>query len=251
MSILLIIALTIFCSCFARFPQEKITATDFVSTLLQMMVIVMPGAWMAKSGIEVLFLAVGILVCSTYLLGGVEDKKKRRIFLAVGVTAAAIYWCVVICVGGKKASVAPASGINEKLAAELISYGNKILDNHKKDSSWQEFLEQNKSILRSDQPTQNKSQAPDKADLANQPDSPVAGKEGASTPGETSASGSKDSIKQMAVYIDKTVKKVDEYLSETPEATQKRAKLQSKLKKVGNFLKKIKKPETDQVDIEK
>ena len=230
---------------FFHYSKGKTTATEFVFDLLLIMVIAVPVAWMVKSGMDVLLLAVGILVCSTYLLGGIEDKKKRRIFLAVGVTAAAIYWCVVICVGGKKASVAPARGINEKLAAELRSYGNKILDNHKKDSSWQEFLEQNKSILRSDQPTQNKSQAPDKADLANQPDSPVAGKEGASTPGETSASGSKDSIKQMAVYIDKTVKKVDEYLSETPEATQKLAKLQNKLKKVGNFLKKIKNPENN------
>ena len=140
MMLLVIFAFTYFCYWCSRSPKEKTTATEFVFYLLLIMVIAVPVAWMLKSGMDILCLAVGILVCSTYLLGGIEDKKKRMIFLAVGLTVATIYWCVVICVCvyGKKDSAAPADRITAKLAAAFESYGNKIVNKYQQDSSWQE-----------------------------------------------------------------------------------------------------------------
>ena len=50
---------------------------------------------------------------------------------------------------------------------------------------------------------------------------------------------------QIAIYSEKVTNKADEYLSETPEAAQKRATLQNKLKKANNFLKNVQKLTND------
>ena len=68
----------------------------------------------------------------------------------------------------------------------------------------------------------------------------------AKTPGEPVEESLKDKVANKAgVYSGKFANKADEYLSETPEAAQKRTQLQNKLKKANSFLKNVQKLTND------
>ena len=71
-------------------------------------------------------------------------------------------------------------------------------------------------------------------------------KNAAETPGEPVEESLKDKLVNKAgTYSGKFAGKADEYLSETPEAAQKRATLQNKLKKANSFLKNVQKLTND------
>lgn len=71
-------------------------------------------------------------------------------------------------------------------------------------------------------------------------------KNAAETPGEPVEASLKDKVANKAgVYSGKFANKADEYLGETPEAAQKRATLQNKLKKANSFLKNVQKLTND------
>lgn len=100
---------------------------------------------------------------------------------------------------------------------------SEVYESAQKDISWEKFVNDNKSTLKNEASTSPQEQSSDKDMTA----------------------------KNVKIYAGKVAGKAGEYLSNTPEATQKRAELQSKLEKVGNFLKKKKNPETEQTDVEK
>ncbi|MBE6369146.1 MAG: hypothetical protein E7056_03180 [Lentisphaerae bacterium] len=68
----------------------------------------------------------------------------------------------------------------------------------------------------------------------------------AETPGGPVEASLKDKLANKAgAYSGKLANKADEYLGETPEAAQKRATLQNKLKKANSFLKSVQKLTSD------